>query len=391
MDAPTYNLRKSTGVPGSYQGAVGQLADWVLESGESLRQVVDAYGEFVELSGRERRRSNPEYLLEALMLGVFWRARGGESLRSNERRYGLVTEIVRERRAGASKRRDGSTAGLVTVGGATKRGRIDPTLQEIEQLFEWLLATGEYDDEIERLEGWKALLSTTQPATNREILRLIVAFSVRFEAKADRILGPFTEGVERFLREELATREEREDTAQCSRHRVEYHLNMVGAEILNRAWRRTFLACRRHVVVMPGCARARSDEGCSATRGDHDLKCTHCTLGCAISTATRLVEREGSEATTVLHGSDFSRFLESDLLAGDDVGIVGVACAPGLVGAGWRARAKGLAAQCVLLNASGCVHWRSTPTPTAFDLSELARILDRSDADERIRVAPRVA
>jgi hypothetical protein len=198
------------------------------------------------------------------MLGVLWRTRGREATQSDPRTRGLVTELVRERRTGMARRCDGSNAELVNVELSVKRGRIDPTLSEIEQLLDWMLASGEYDDELGRLEGWKAFLSTTQPATNREILRLVVAFAVRFEAAAERQLGGFTTDVESFLRDELPSRPKGEATMQCSRRRVEYHLNMVGSEILNRAWRRAFLGCRRQVVVMPGCARLRGDADCRA-------------------------------------------------------------------------------------------------------------------------------
>lgn len=391
MNAPTYTLRPSEPGRTSYLDCVGQLADWVIASGESLRAVVDAYGEFVELNGVEARRTNTEYLLEALMLGVMWRSRGREATQCDANTRGLISELVRERRGGAAKRRDATCAELVGREPSVKRGRIDPTSNEIDQLLEWMLASGEYDDEYGRLEGWKAFLSTTQPATNREILRLMMAFAVRFEAAAERQLGAFTVGVDAFLREELPSRPKSEDTMQCSRRRVEYHLNMVGAEILNRAWRNDFLRCRRHVVVMPGCARMRSDSDCRASRGRTELKCSHCNLGCAVSTATRQSERVGDEAYAVRHGSDFSQFLASETLRGGDVGIVGVACVPGLMGAGWRARAQGLAAQCILLNASGCNHWMRVAAPTSFDLAELSRILDRGDADECARIAPRVA
>lgn len=391
MNAPTYSLRSATPDTEPYLTAVGQLADWVLTSGELLRPVIDAYAEFVELNGREQRRSFSEYLLESLVLGVMWRARGREALEPSESFRGLVTELVRERRSGASVRRDESKAALVNLGQRTRRGRIDPTLHEVQVLLDWMLATGEYDDEVARLEGWKAFLSTTQSATNREILRLVVAFAVRFEAVAERYLGRFSEGVERFLAQELPSRGLREDTLQCSRRRVEYHLNMVGAEILNRAWRRGFLACRRHVVVMPGCATLRADSECRAVRAETERKCTHCTLGCSISAATRVAERSGTEAVFVMHGSNFSRFLEAQALQSKDVGVIGIACASGLLGAGWRARSRGLMAQCVLLNASGCAHWQAAATPTSFDLAELARILEPDELDASALAAPRVA
>ncbi|HEU4385168.1 MAG TPA: hypothetical protein VFR85_16910, partial [Anaeromyxobacteraceae bacterium] len=102
---------------------------------------------------------------------------------------------------------------------------------------------------------------------------------------------------------------------------------------------------------------------------------TECTAGCALAGATRAAAAAGAEAVGVIHGSSFGAFLRSPALAGGDVGIVGVACAPGLLGAGWRAREAGLPAQCVLLDASGCGHWLDRPAPTRLDLAELRRIL----------------
>jgi hypothetical protein len=207
-----------------------------------------------------------------------------------------------------------------------------------------------------------------------DVLGRVVAFAIEFGEASRACLGRFTERVDRFLRIELAGRGPREDSVQCSRRRLEYHFNMVGAEILNRAWRQDFLACRRHVVVLPGCARRRQSD-CAALRTDTELRCSHCTADCSVAAATEIASRHGGEAIAVLHGSDFGRFLRSPALAGGDVGIVGVACVPGLVGAGWRARAEGLPAQCVLLQSSGCGHWRKRPEPTALDLRELGRIL----------------
>src|SRR5512147_1667572 len=131
MNAPTYNLRQSEHSNEAYLGAVGQLADWVVAAGGSLRSVVDAYAEYIELNGREARRSNNEYLIEALMIGVLWRARGREAQLASDQQRNLVVEIVRERRQGQPKRRDASTAELASFESRTKRGRIDPTLQEI--------------------------------------------------------------------------------------------------------------------------------------------------------------------------------------------------------------------------------------------------------------------
>jgi hypothetical protein len=379
MDHPTYTLRPIAAAPGAYRKAVAALADLVLAQGEPLRSLLDAYGRFVETAGREARRSHEEYLLEALMVGVLWRARGHEATVAVPKREQLVEALVDERRAGCGRRRDGSTAALLVLDAPFTPGRSDPSIADFQRLFAWLLASGEYDDELGRLAGWQDFFAA-HPAWAAVLLRALVAFAVQFETASERALGVFTARVDRFLRHTLPLRGQREDTVQCSRRRVEYHFNMVGAEILNRAWREDFLACDHHVVVLPGCARRRADAECRASRSDTELRCTGCTESCTVSAATEVAARAGAEALAVLHGSDFGRLLRSPALAGGNVAIIGVACVPGLVGAGWRARAQGLPAQCVLLESSGCSHWREAAVPTALDLGELARILTNSES-----------
>ncbi len=371
MSHATYCLRPGFQLTEEYLAHVRRLADEVEEAGKDLRPLLEAYGDFVEASGREARRSLEDYLVEALMIGVLWRARGQEACEAALLRGDLLATLVEERRRGESRRRDGSNANILTLGIPTRPGRLDPSLRDLQTLADWLLASGEYDDEVERLSGWLAFLHTTGEAP--VTLRQLTLFAVGFEAMSDERLARYTRRVDHFLGWKLPLRPVREDTVQCSRRRLEYHFNMVGAELLNRAWRADFLACPQHVVVLPGCAR-RHDEDCRALAHEGELHCTHCTPYCSVARASTIAGQHGALAVTVLHGSDFGRFLSSPSLQGGDVGIVGVACVPGLVGAGWRARAKGFAAQCVLLIASGCAHWLDEPRPTTLAFAELERI-----------------
>jgi uncharacterized protein len=375
--APTYCLSPNGAPPEHYLEAVARCAAEVVAAGEALRPIVEAYAAYVELVRHQERRSHTEYLVEALVLGVLWRTRGHDATAPGPR-ADLVDLLVRER-AGGTRRRDDTTARLLTRGVPFHTATLAPALADIRRLFAWLLASGEYDGEVERLAGWEGFLSLAEDSAG-DRLRSIVDFARNFEVMSERALGRYTAGVDRFVAHELPRREAREDTVQCSRRRTEYHLDMVGAELLNRAWRAAFLACRRRVVMLPACAR--KNPNCRALGSGAELRCRHCTPGCAVSAATRAAERAGAEAVAVRHGSDSSRFLRSLPRGEGDIAVVGVACVPGLVGAGWRARATGLPAQCVLLDFSGCSHWLERTTPTAFDLGELGRILDRSERME---------
>jgi uncharacterized protein len=381
MSYTTYSLRPEGVSHMVYARAVARLADDVIRQGESLRATVTDYGCFVASSAREARRTHEEYLLEALLLGVLWRARGHEALAVAHGHADVLGLLAGERRSGCGRRRDGSNAILLSLDAPHRSCTTEPSLEQIDRLTEWLLATGEYDDELARLRGWQDFLAGA-PERAPGVLRALVGFAATFEAMGRGALGVFTARVDDFLQRVLPQRGVAEDTVQCSRPRVEYHFNMVGAEILNRAWRKAFLACERHVVVLPGCARRRMSIDCLAVRSETELRCRGCSVDCSVAAATHLANRSGDEALAVVHGSDFGRFLASPALSGGEVGIVGVACVPGLVGAGWRARAHGLPAQCVLLESSGCEHWRERPEPTRLDLAELGRILEPGSSRE---------
>jgi hypothetical protein len=374
VSSPTYTLRPDGAPIDDYLAAVSRLADEVLLRGERLSPILEAYGDFVEALSDEPRRGRSELLVDALLLGVLWRSRGCEANDEDPGRQALVRRLVIERKQGAPPRRDGRTASLLVARTRFRPGDLDPSLAEIVRLLDWLLASGDYDAELGRLEGLVWFLGASH-ASAGHALSDMVRLAVDFERMSERALGAYTVGVDRFLLGEFAHRGAREDSVQCSRHRIEYHLNMVGAEILNRAWRADFLARRRHLVVLPSCSRGRPDRECHARRVDHALCCSHCEGSCPVSAASRAAERSGARALAVVHGSDFDRLLESPGYAGDDIAILGVACVPSLLAAGWRARAAGLPAQCVLLESSGCDHWLGRPKPTRFDLEELVRLL----------------
>ena len=80
MDYPTYSLRPAGIGADAYRQAVAELANEVVALGEPLRPTVEAYAYFIDETGCEERRSYDEYLLEALIIGVLWRARGHEAM-----------------------------------------------------------------------------------------------------------------------------------------------------------------------------------------------------------------------------------------------------------------------------------------------------------------------
>jgi hypothetical protein len=383
MTPATYSLCPDGSPPERYYRAVATFADALLAAGrEELGLVLAGYEGFVREHQVERLRTRSEYLLDALTLGVLWRAHGAGALRVGGARARLMETLAargpRELlRPGVDcLRRSADACLLASVDDPWEPGGPTPSLDDLERLLTWLAATGEYDEEVSRLEPWGDFLHS-DPLLAEWMLAEIVLFAAEMEDAAAAALGGYTSGVERFLRNDLVGHRWHEDLVQCGRRRAEYHLNMVGAEILNRAWRAEFERAPRKVVVLPACMRALPDERCRAEREEGgQLRCTGCAPRCAVAEIRALAARAGAEVIAVQHGSDFGRLVRAPALAAEGTAIVGVACVPGLVGAGWKARAAGLPAQCVLLEYSGCrAHWHPEGVPTRIHLGELARIL----------------
>ena len=105
---------------------------------------------------------------------------------------------------------------------------------------------------------------------------------------AEPRLGFFLHNLNSFLERNSNMREFREDTLFRSRGREEYFLNMVGAELLNRAYRQEFLQKPRKVLILPACMRANPDSLCAGRLSTIGYTCSECSPGCAVAVLTRL-------------------------------------------------------------------------------------------------------
>lgn len=373
----TYSLRAGERTAARYYDDVRSFADEVVALGAGLLPVADALSAWAEETGREARRSAEEHLVEVLTLGVLWRIYGERARHLSalpaaamEGLYQLRQGNRRLKPAADALRGVGATLHLAAADGRTERA---PDLDELDRLVRWAAATGDLENEALRLGLWRDFLrahASGAPAVLEEAVR----FAGRFEERALAVLGRYTPEVERFRAETAPTHRFREDHVFCDRRRVEYHLGMIGAELLNRAYRAAFQATTKKAVLAPSCMRARP-QGCRAVPTGDGIRCTHCTPGCRVSALVRRGEREGFAVVVISHASEFASWTKNPALR-NGVGMVGVACVLNLLGGGWQATAAGIPAQCVLLDACGCKnHWDEAGVPTSIDHGELGRIL----------------
>lgn len=152
---------------------------------------------------------------------------------------------------------------------------------------------------------------------------------------------------------------------------------MVGAELMNRAFRKEFYKSDSRVVLVPGCMRGRSNEECEAVKVKGGLYCSNCLPGCKVNQLRKLGKKYRDkryfDVYIIPHASDLSFW--SPKPGEQKRGVIASACVTTLVEGGWELKRYNVPAQCVLLDYSGCKkHWHPEGFPTILNIRELKRI-----------------
>jgi hypothetical protein len=241
-------------------------------------------------------------------------------------------------------------------------------------MLSWLDATGEFKEEVARLKLWRSYVIQLSSQEAMTTLRVAGELFDDFEQDADKLLGAYTRGVGPFLERQNSIQKWREDLILRSRSAVEYHLNMVAAEVMNRGLREEFERTKKRAVFVPSCMRGKKSGACRANTEGLDMTCTGCDPECAVHRITRNLRGLGVTVYIVPHASGFSRWLKR--WENTEVGITAAACLLHILSGGYEMRSRGIAAQCVPLDFPGCrQHWDRTGFPTALNEERLVKII----------------
>lgn len=377
--------RRGRGQPSSdrYYAEVGRFAEEALA--EAQGQVGGLLQAFRRKGGAAAEgEGNPGGWLaafEALTLGVLWRVYAGRASGQAGPGQRLLARLAqwREQHKRLKPAIDGlrgALGGLLLEGGPA-RGEAPLTLETLEGLLGWLAATGDFAEEVKRLRAWGDFLAGLPAEEATRHLEAVMGFATWFERRGLEVLGRYTPQVERFLAERGPAYRWREDRVFCGRQRAEYHLNMVGTEMMNRAFREAFLQTGRKAVLLPPCMRAKPDGVCKARSTPHGELCAGCTPSCRVHQATRLGEKHGFAVFILPHELSVFGGGASPGGAAGQTGVVGVSCPLTNVTGGWQTHALGIPAQGLLLDYCGCVwHWRPQGgIPTDINFKQLLKVV----------------
>lgn len=382
MYAVTYSIKGDKGGAECFYMDAAALADEVLSQMEELtRGITDNYVAYLEASESKSISSREEYGFELLILGVLWNIYSGDSTALRGGSQQLLSGLARLREQGGSLK-----PGIDFIRGILSTIFLapdvydnifvsDPTLEQMERLLDWLDATGEFKWEVVKLRRWKGYMEGLTAGEATDIIATAITFASWFDIRSLEVLGRYTVNVDRYLNELRPDKYWHEDVIFCGRRRVEYHLNMVGAEIMNRAYRAAFIKTSRKLVLVPTCMRLLPASKCKSKREQGGMKCVGCKKGCAVKELVKLGLEYGFDVLIVPHESSISSSNSDGTFLNSDTGVIGVACVLNLISGGFMLDEMGIPAQCVILDYCGCKsHWSREGIPTEISINQLKKV-----------------
>jgi len=374
-----YNLRLNNASSDGFYADLEHFLEAVLAEIEfRAATVIDRYSRHVQTELLESPRSRGEYAIDLLMLGMALRQYAGAAESTPGWTVELLNGLLRLRRASAPIKGTADFLRAIVfrvflVGKIQREGTSKPTIGGLEALVSWLRATGEFEQEVARLDNWRSFLATLSEAESQRWMQISTELFDWFQSQAAATLGSYTRGVPRFLGGEYRRHRWCEDQIFCGRKPVEYHLNMVAAGVMNRGLRQDFAQTARRVVLIPGCMRGERTRTCRARVKDTDITCAACDRTCPVNHINRRMRSQGVEVFLVPHATGFSRWLQR-WQQEPDCGVTAVACLLNILPGGYEMRARGVASQCVPLDYPGCKkHWHREGIATALNEERLVR------------------
>lgn len=377
----TYRLTDRGTTSTSYYSTVSEFTDEVLRHAEeSITPIAKKYRIFLIGYRLEEPRSLEEYVFELLNLGVLWRAYGTTALSIRSAPFRLLARMGEWRKLYPSAKpmidvfRGFALSYYLAPEEKMETISSPRSISDLQRLIAWLEATGDFREDAFRYIRWLGYLGTLPDHIISQMMTKIVEFAQWFEPNSAAALGIYTPNVGIFVVRNRDRYRWREDRFSCLRSRTEYHLNMVGAEIMNRAYRKEFLTCERKTVLLPGCMRHRSAEECEGIKGKKGIHCTGCEPKCRVNQLQERGKRKNFDVMVIPHSSDLSQWKSRP--GEPKTAVVGVACLSVLVQGGWELQRNNVPAQCILLNECGCQkHWDRAGFPTSLDVQHLHRAI----------------
>lgn len=332
---------------------------------------INDYMNYINKNNMEQLRSKSEYLLEILMIGVFWKEHVNKAISLSKIPRNILIKLSTLREKESIKKIVDINRGLLEYLFLNRRSndKVKISLENYKKLVNYLKACGDYKEEAKRLEVWISYFFSLNKNKVDKILTSYLEFAKYFEDISQEVLGIYTKNVNLFLKNIDKKYKYREDFLFCSRKEVEYHLNMVGAQIMNEAYRKEFLKTKEKRLLLPSCMRIKDEKNCKAIKTEEGYICNSCSKNCNVNKYDKLGKKYNFQVYIIPHESSIS---VKNKIKDGHIGIIGVACVLNLISGGLKAKNLGFVPQCVFLDYCGCKdHWYDKGIITDINMSYL--------------------
>ena len=332
---------------------------------------INDYMNYINKNNMEQLRSKSEYLLEILMIGVFWKEHVNKAISLSKIPRNILIKLSTLREKESIKKIVDINRGLLEYLFLNRRSndKVKISLENYKKLVNYLKACGDYKEEAKRLEVWISYFFSLNKNKVDKILTSYLEFAKYFEYISQEVLGIYTKNVNLFLKNIDKKYKYRKDFLFCSRKEVEYHLNMVGAQIMNEAYRKEFLKTKEKGLLLPSCMRIKDEKNCKAIKTEEGYICNSCSKNCNVNKYDKLGKKYNFQVYIIPHESSIS---VKNKIKDGHIGIIGVACVLNLISGGLKAKNLGFVPQCVFLDYCGCKdHWHDKGIITDINMSYL--------------------
>jgi len=379
METITYNLKPENNNSSFYNELSG-FTDTILNNLSTF--TVKKVNRFIHFVKKKKKKeaigSFNDYYLEYLTMGVLLNKYDNRALATSKVLSGIIKWLYNNRSKNQNlKPHIDKARGILATLFLTrqKRGREISNLKNFQRFINWLEASGEFPEEVIRLKAWQIFFTSLSRLDVADYIKSSKEIAMDFEKQAKARLGSYTKRVASFRKEELPEHRFKENYFFCGRYEVEYHLNMVGAEILNRSLQREFSHTTSKVLLLPTCMSKPANGQCKANYSGLKISCTGCTHNCNINRRRIEYAKKDIEVALIPHSSGFSKFLEY-WKNQHETGLIGVACVLNLLKGGYEMKKLNIPSQCVFLDYCGCKkHWHKDGIPTDFNINRLNTLI----------------
>ena len=374
MSSITYSLKGGQATSNNYYEKAERLSKKViLDVFQNGKEYLQDFMEYIVKNKVEALRTKEEYAVELLFIGVILMEYSEYAYGFNPKWSGIFKWLNSLRDKERIKEKVDIIKGRAILKNLLKKKKIkELDLDLFKKILSWLECTGDFKEEVFRLNIWMDFLCEKDSNYVGKVLMFALKEGEYLLKEGQYYLGEYISGVKSYLSTYELIHRNKEDIIYCGKGEIQYIFNMVCAEILNKVYKEKFLRCEEKIVFAPACMK-QTLKPCPSSKEKLGDVCKRCSKECNINKLTTLGKSLDFKVYVISHETNL---LNEKRENNEKIGIIGIACVLNLISGGWKALRLGFIPQCVILEECGCNnHWLKESKMTAINEKRLSYIL----------------